>query len=404
LKSLILLTSEFPYAKGETFLENEFTFLESNFSSIIILTESNIGASRIESNKTKTFLINKPGKLERISALIHILFWTEIGYLLKNKKFTIYTFRTAWYSLSKALAIKKTISRDLKKDLENAVFYSYWMDEKAIALGLLKRQYPNATCISRAHGWDVYQERHKENYLPFRNIILDELDYTITISRNGKDFLSNEYPKFKDKIRVSPLGTLSIFQNDLRKECEYIQILSISSIIPLKRVDRILNVTSQITDRKIQWTHIGDGPLLDSIQKKAKDIENQNPNFSFTFLGQKSNTEVREFLSANFVDLFINLSETEGIPVSIMEAQSAGITVLATSVGGTPEIVNNENGILVEKDEKDEQISQKIIAYFNLPEEEKQKKRELSCQNWKENYNAETNYTNFIQTILELKH
>jgi glycosyltransferase involved in cell wall biosynthesis len=111
---------------------------------------------------------------------------------------------------------------------------------------------------------------------------------------------------------------------------------------------------------------------------------------------------VREFLSEQYIDLFINLSETEGIPVSIMEAQSAGITVLATAVGGTPEIVNNENGILVEKDENDEIITQKIIDYFNLPKEEKQKKRELSFQNWKENYNAETNYTHFIQTVLDL--
>jgi len=46
----------------------------------------------------------------------------------------------------------------------------------------------------------------------------------------------------------------------------------------------------------------------------------------------------------------MNLSETEGIPVSIMEAQSAGVPILATNLGGTSEIVNNENGFLVEKD------------------------------------------------------
>jgi glycosyltransferase involved in cell wall biosynthesis len=403
MKSLILLTSEFPYGKGETFLENEFPFLKSAFSSITIIIETDLGASRIDSKRTTTFSINKPGLIERVSAILNPIFWKELRFLRKNKKLTTYTFRTAWYSLSKALAVKKTILRHNEKlNFQDSVFYSYWLDEKGIALGLLKRQYPNATYISRAHGWDVYQERQIENYLPFRGFILSELDSTFTISQNGKDYLSTQFPQYKEKISVSRLGTLSIFQNDFKKESSYIQILSISSIIPLKRVDKILKVISQITERKIHWAHIGDGPLYSSIHEKAKATENQNPNFSFTFLGQKSNTEVREFLSANFVDLFINLSETEGIPVSIMEAQSAGIPVLATSVGGTPEIVNNENGILVEKDEKDEIIAQKIIAYFNLPEEEKQKKRELSFQNWKENYNAEKNYTNFIQTILKL--
>jgi glycosyltransferase involved in cell wall biosynthesis len=383
-------------------LENEFPFLESRFSSIRILTESNTGASRIESEKTATFSINKPGIRERTSALIHTVFWEEIGYLLKDKKLTTYTLRTAWYSLSKALAVKKTIFRlNEKLNFHDSVFYSYWLDEKAIALSLLKKKHPNVTCISRAHGWDVYQERHKENYLPFRNFILSELDSTFTISQNGKDYLSTQFPSFKEKISISRLGTLGLHQNTTKKEIPNIQILSISSIIPLKRVDKILKVISQITERKIHWTHIGDGLLIDPIQKQAKEKGYQNPNFSFSILGQKSNTEVREFLSKNHIDLFINLSETEGIPVSIMEAQSAGIPVLATAVGGIPEIVNNENGILVDKDEKDEMITQKIIDYFNLPKEEKQKKRERSYQNWKVNYNAETNYTKFIQTLLE---
>jgi hypothetical protein len=89
LKTLILLTSEFPYSNGETFLENEFPFLQSTFSLITILTEANSGSSRIESFKTKTFSINKPGIRERTSALIHIVLWKEIGYLLKNRKLTI---------------------------------------------------------------------------------------------------------------------------------------------------------------------------------------------------------------------------------------------------------------------------------------------------------------------------
>jgi glycosyltransferase involved in cell wall biosynthesis len=403
LKCLVILTSEFPYSKGETFLENEFPFLESRFSSITILTESNTGVSRIESEKTTIFSINNSGTSERISVLLNLVFWKEIIHLLKNKKLTTYTFRTAWYSLSKALLIKKTLEQ-LNKTLnfKDILFYSYWLDEKAIALSLLKKQFPNVTYISRAQGWDLYQERDKENYLPFRNFILNELDFTLTISKNGKDYLSCKHPQFKEKINVSRLGTLSLVKNELKNENDNFNILSLSAVIPLKRVDKILNVISQITDKNIQWTHIGDGPLFESIKKQAKEKGYQNPNFSFSFLGQKTNTEVREFLSAKYIDLFINLSETEGIPVSIMEAQSAGIPVLATAVGGTPEIVNDQNGILVDKDEKNEIITQKMIDYFNLPKEEKQKKRELSFQNWKENYNAETNYTNFIQTILDL--
>jgi glycosyltransferase involved in cell wall biosynthesis len=403
-KKLVLLTSHFPFGNSETFLENEFPFLKRGFSEITIATENHTGNCRISSDKIEIIKVGGIGFFNRISSFCNIVFWCEIVKLIKSKSLTFHTFRTAWYSLSKVLSIKKSIHTLFEKsNFNDTIFYSYWLDEKAITLGLLKRQFPNSKCISRAHGWDIYQERHKENYLPFRSFILNEITSTFTISQNGKNYLSTQFPQIKDRISVSRLGTFRLHQNTSKKESTNIQILSISSIIPLKRVDKILKVISQITERKIHWTHIGDGSLYSSIHEKAKATENQNPNFSFTFLGQKSNTEVREFLSEEYIDLFINLSETEGIPVSIMEAQSAGIPVLATAVGGTSEIVNNENGILVNKDEKDEIIAQKIKNYLDLPEVEKQKKRELSYQNWKEYYNAETNYTNFIQTILELK-
>jgi hypothetical protein len=73
LKQLIILSSEFPYARGETFLQNEFPFLKSAFSSITIITETDARASRIKIDKTKTFSINKPGILKRVSFIFGVL-------------------------------------------------------------------------------------------------------------------------------------------------------------------------------------------------------------------------------------------------------------------------------------------------------------------------------------------
>jgi glycosyltransferase involved in cell wall biosynthesis len=360
------------------------------------------GKSRPFSSKVKVYKYRSENLQTRLVAFCHSEFWREIKFLSRTSRLSFYTFKTAWQSLSKAIAIKRTIKDIIEfNSSEKSIFYSYWLDEKALALGLLKKQFPNLICISRAHGWDVYEERHKQAYLPFRLITINFLTKTYAISKSGQQYLAGKYD-LRERIKISRLGTLKIHTQYESSSANEFNMLSISMVISLKRLDKILNVITKIKHLRIKWTHIGDGPLIDTINGLAIRKQMENPNFSYLFLGQKSNTEVREFLSSNFVDLFINLSETEGIPVSIMEAQSAGIPVLATSVGGTPEIVNNENGILVEKDEKDEIIAQKIIAYFNLPEEEKQKKRELSYQNWKENYNAETNFTNFIQTILKL--
>lgn len=86
-----------------------------------------------------------------------------------------------------------------------------------------------------------------------------------------------------------------------------------------------------------------------------------------------------------------------------MEAQSAGIPVLATAVGGTTEIVNNENGFLVEKDVNLKEVVSIIQNYLSSTDEEKQRKRNLSYENWKQNYNAETNYNEFVKLLFSAK-
>lgn len=51
------------------------------------------------------------------------------------------------------------------------------------------------------------------------------------------------------------------------------------------------------------------------------------------------------------------MSDSEGIPVSIMEAMSFGIPVIARNVGGMSEIVNEENGLLLENDDAEDAAS-----------------------------------------------
>lgn len=396
-KKLILLTSEFPYGNGETFLENEFPFLLNGFENIVIFSESNKGEARINKSGVEVHSIKSNYRTSRINTLFKKEFYRELNYLGKKGKLNISTFRTAWYSLSKAQSIAQQLESTIEKD--KAIFYSYWLDEKALALALLMLKNPEIKVVSRAHGWDVYEERHPNNYLPFRNLMGENLDSVYSISQNGNSYLMNRYPAFKEKLQTSRLGTLPLVSLPEKLKSDSIHLLSISSIIPLKRVDKILEVVSSIPTIKIEWTHIGTGSEFEKIKELAIQKSQLNRNFSFELKGQMTNSEVRELLSTNYFDLFINLSETEGIPVSIMEAQSAGIPVLATNVGGTSEIVNNENGFLVEKDFNLKEVVTIIQKYLSSTDEEKQRKRNASYEKWKQNYNAEINYNEFVNLI-----
>jgi len=109
-----------------------------------------------------------------------------------------------------------------------------------------------------------------------------------------------------------------------------------------------------------------------------------------------------KYYENNGVDLFINLSDIEGIPVSVMEAMSYGIPSIARDVGGISELViNGLNGILLPENTDANFISLKInnlidakernLDYFN---------RKKVKQFIKENYNANKNYEDFYNKIL----
>ena len=151
-------------------------------------------------------------------------------------------------------------------------------------------------------------------------------------------------------------------------------------------------------DCEIRWVHFGDG------EKKEEIIEYCNRDFSKNITvelkGRVLNKEVLDFYINNAPDLFINLSSSEGIPLSIMEAMSCSIPVIATDVGGTSEIVNNENGLLIEKDVNINEVSIFIKKIYSQNKTGKEKFRKNAFNTWQKFYNADVNYSKFVNELL----
>jgi len=80
-------------------------------------------------------------------------------------------------------------------------------------------------------------------------------------------------------------------------------------------------------------------PLSGSVKARASGIADR-----IHFTGHRN--DARDLL-ADF-DVFVNCSITEGVSLTILEAMAARLPVVATKVGGTPEVVTDgENGILI---------------------------------------------------------
>ena len=296
------------------------------------------------------------------------------------------------------------VKRHFKKNEENEyVLYSYRFEYQPYVAVLLKKLLKNKiTIVSRAHGYDLYENRHPNNYIPLRETILKYVDNVYPCSEYGTQYLKHLYPLYNEKIAARFLGTkdYGLSNYSVRNKREVFKIVSCSNVIPIKRLDLIVQALSHIQEYRIIWTHYGDGYLLDSIKQMSKQLLPKN--ITAEFMGNVDNEELMNSYLRNEYHIFINVSSTEGIPVSIMEANSFGIPCLATNVGGTPElIVSGKNGELLNAGVDPISLSKEITRFYEMPDEEYMQYRKESRKMWNYKFNAEQNYQEFVQELVK---
>jgi len=235
--------------------------------------------------------------------------------------------------------------------------------------------------------------------LPLRNFVFNNIDSVFCISDFGIKYLRKELHFDKSNIQLSRLGVLKNIINPISSNNKI--VVSCSNIIKLKRVELIAEALAQLNISELKWVHFGDKFGDDHPFEKIKEYCQKflKGKVDYRFMGNVPNKSILDFYKFNSPSLFINVSSTEGVPVSIMEAMSFGIPVIASDVGGVSEIVNNKNGFLLSKNPSPNEISSKIKLYFELSEKEKLIKSNEAYHTWNTEFNADENYTNFCSKI-----
>lgn len=293
---------------------------------------------------------------------------------------------------------------------DETVVLSTWFATEAYAACKLKNKFPDIKAVSYAHSFEISTKKNPLMAFDMNVIKHKYCDEIIFISKLMRDqyfnVISNIYPYISmDNTRIMYLGSQKRFPN-VFSNCNnenVISILSCSSATPIKRVDLIIKAL-KLWDSSVNivWTHIGGGPLLDDLKNLAdKELKGIN-NVSFRFLGSLSNVDVQSFYCSNPVDLFVSVSEDEGLPVSIMECMSYGVPVIATDVGGVKEIVNNSTGYLLDSDFTSDELLKKINEYLSLSLEEKTLLRKQVYEYWKNNFDSSHLLTYFSKWLFEL--
>ena len=410
--NVVLITKTFPFnilkAPAENYLINEIKYLSKIFNSIYVIAADanqndklsvelpdnvkpiNVAEKKIL-KKTKIFLFSSKHFLARKT-----LENQSLG-LCKRIRYAFFRGKSDYYYNS---IYKRFIEKAYIKDERHILLYTFWFYTYTLsAIMIKKNHYCKAQIISRAHGYDLYSERNSSNYIPLREYMLSQVDYIYPCSYNGRDYLIDRYPNYSDKISTAYLGSEDHgIKNATRSDV--FTIVSCSRVEPVKRLGLLAEALLWIQNygnKKIRWIHIGDGSKFNSLKQRSRDlIENDMA----VFYGAIDNDKIFNIYKSEKIDLFVNVSESEGLPISMMEASSIGFPILATDVGGVREIVSESNGWLVSPTIDSTQLAKKIIEISELSYVELFAKGNASRQKWEESFCIKNNLLHIFRGLL----
>jgi glycosyltransferase involved in cell wall biosynthesis len=150
-----------------------------------------------------------------------------------------------------------------------------------------------------------------------------------------------------------------------------------------KRLDDWLRA-AKIIKTRFPDTHfilVGDGPMKRELESRCASLGMTN---SVHFIGYQ--TEVSRFLCP--MDVFMNSSIFEGLPLAIAEAAAAGLPVVATAVGGVPEIVLNEQTGYLVPARQPEALAERVGRILSNPDLGKEFGRK-GCQFVEKNFSIQ---------------
>jgi colanic acid/amylovoran biosynthesis glycosyltransferase len=413
---LVLFTKSYPYdiAAEQTFLGHEIPHLVRSFDRVIVVPRMIKGnlltvpsSVEIENGLAAFYRENAGIVSTTLNALGSPYFYQELRSKLHLLLQPFKLAKLVLFSGRAALVVEWANGwlGNHPELYEQTMLYTYWFDEITAGLGLVKQKYPQLKLISRAHGYDIYEEEYFPYYWPLRRETLAIMDKLFLASYDGRDYFRNRYPEFNDLFETAHLGTEDPGFISNASTDNVFRIVSCAHILPLKRIDLlcegIAHAAKVRPEQKFEWHHFGEGKDRQVLQRALTTLF--PPNAKGNFHGYVPNRDIMNHYREKPVDVFVNLSTTEGgAPVSIQEAISCGVPVIATNVGGNPDIVSERNGILLSPNPTLEEVADTLLKMVEAPEMAHRMRKESRLV-WEESYNADVNFQAFAEKLKAIR-
>ena len=231
-------------------------------------------------------------------------------------------------------------------------------------------------------------QKNKIYYHPdFISFANQHVTQYLAVSEDTMNFWSGEVGLDRSKFTVlNDYVTIHSEENDFKPfPKDKLNFLCVANLIPVKNHFYILHCLQNIllqTNSKLLLVGKGAEEYVAEVKKEVKNLGLED---HVEFLGYQSHVE--DFIKK--ADMVLLFSHSEGLPNIVLEAMTLGAMVIATEVGGIPEIIKDElNGFLVPLSEvrKTEEI---IKSVLELSVEKQKSIRVLAKETVVNQYSAE---------------
>ncbi len=231
----------------------------------------------------------------------------------------------------------------------------------------------NLKTVFTAHGWAFNEMR------PWWQILLIKLFTRVTCFFYSKIICVSDYDHLSAiKNHVAPERKLVTIHNGIavenykfltkeearKKLGNYIKLAADTMLVGTvgeytknKGQEYLIGAFRELKSYKLKAAIIGWGELENKLQDKIKNENLENRVFLLNDI-----PDAAPYLKA--FDIFVLPSLKEGLPYTLLEAGLAGLPVVATNVGGIPEIIGHDEGLLVEPANADD-LAEKIEELIN---------------------------------------
>ena len=179
---------------------------------------------------------------------------------------------------------------------------------------------------------------------------VDSLDRIVFISKFAKNIFDIANPKLKYKTEtiINGIPDIDYHIDDNKNSDGILKLISVGTVSNRKGQDIILKALSNL-DKKLlsnfRLIIVGVGPEYNEFKQLATELNIED---NVQFVGEKEQNEVFKLLNKSSV--FILMSHSEGLPLSILEALRVGLPIITSNAGGCPETVSNKNGFVIKPD------------------------------------------------------